>query len=87
MSADEIDAEEFVKYLESEKIFVQAHGQVNNVLKMYLHSKELQGNNYYLTELILHFNCLEISFNIKSTNFNNSSKYEEYLIKIIEPIL
>ena len=87
MSADEIDAEEFVKYLESEKIFVQAHGQVKNVLKMYLHSKELQGNNFHLTELILNFNSLEVNYSLKSTNSNNSSKYEEYLMKIIEPIL
>ena len=33
MSAEEIDIEEFVKYLESEKIFVKAHGNMNDVMK------------------------------------------------------
>ncbi len=87
MSADEIDADEFVKYLETEKIYVQAHGQANNILKMYLYSKELNENNFHLTELILNFNNLEVDFNLKSTNSRNSIKYEEYLMKIIEPIL
>lgn len=87
MSADEIDAEEFVKYLEGEKIFVQAHGQSNKILKMYLHSKELQGNYFHLIELILNFNSLDLNYNLKSSNPNHSSKYEEYLMKVIDPIL
>lgn len=87
MSADEIDADEFVKYLESEKIFVQAHGQVNNTLKMYLYSKELQGENFHLIELVLNFSSLEVNYILKSTYPNNSSKYEDYFMKIIDPIL
>lgn len=87
MSADEIDAPEFVKYLESENIFVTAYGELKKVLKMYLHSKETQNNNYHLVELILDFNTLELNYTLKSLNNNNSLKYEEYLMKIIEPIL
>ncbi len=87
MSADEIDAAEFVKYLESENIFVRAFGEINKILKMYLHSKETQSNNYYLVELILDFNTLEINYTLKSRNNSNAAKYEEYLMKIIEPIL
>ncbi len=87
MSADEIDAPEFVKYLEGEGIFVTAYGENKNVLKMYLHSKELQNNNYHLVELFLNFNTLEINYNLKSLNNNTSSMYEEYFMKIIEPLL
>jgi len=87
MSADEIDAPEFVKYLEGESIFVRAYGELNKKLKMYLHSKESQTNNYHLVELILDFNNLEVNYTLKSVNSNTSSKFEEYLMKIIEPIL
>ena len=87
MSADEIDAPEFVKYLEGESIFVRAYGEINKILKMYLNSKEVQTNNYHLVELILDFNSLELNYTLKSLNNNTSSKYEEYLMKIIEPIL
>ena len=87
MSADEIDAEEFVNYLEGEKIFVQAHGESNKILKMYLYSKELQGNCYHLIELILNFNSLNLDYSLKSSIPSHSSKYEEYLMKIIDPIL
>lgn len=87
MSADEIDAPEFVKYLESEHIFVKAYGEANKILKMYLYSKEKKYNNYHLIELILDFNTLDLNYTLKSLNNNTASKYEEYFMKIIEPIL
>ena len=87
ISADEIDSPEFVKYLESENIFVRAYGEINKILKMYLHSKETQNGNYHLVELVLDFNGLELNYTLKSQNNSTTAKFEEYLMKVIEPIL
>ena len=87
ISADEIDSAEFFKYLESENIFVKAFGESNKILKMYLYSRETQNNNYHFVEMTIDFNTLELNYNLKSLNTSISSKYEEYLMKVIEPIL
>jgi hypothetical protein len=87
MSAEEIDAEEFVKYLENEKVYVKAHGTVNDVLKMYLYSYEVSTDTFFITELILDFRNQDCTYTIKSPKDNLITKYEEYFLKVIEPIL
>jgi hypothetical protein len=87
ISVLEIDSAEFVKYLESEAIFVKAYGDVDNVLKIYLFSQDNITSSFYLAEVILDFNKQMMSYTIKTENKNFITKYEEYFLKVLEPIL
>jgi hypothetical protein len=86
MSAEEIDVDEFVKYLSNEKVFVEAKGNESPIL-FYCYSYETQTDCIFLTELKLDFNTGECSYLIKSEKDNLQSKYEDYFLKIIEPII
>ena len=87
MSVEEIDAPEFEKYLESEHVYVKARGEVNNVLKIYAYSYESSSDNIVLVELNLDFPNAEVTYTVKSLNEGIISKFEDFLLKIIEPIL
>lgn len=87
ISVEEIDAEEFVKYLESENVFVRAHGEVDKTLKMYLYSYEISNDAYFLAEFIIDFKNMELNYTIKAMNNSLIKPYENYFLKIIDPIL
>jgi hypothetical protein len=76
-----------VKYLESELIFVKAYGDVENELKLYLFSQDNITSSYYLAEMILDFNKQTLSYKIKTDNKNLISLFEDYFLKVLEPIL
>lgn len=86
MSAEEIDKEEFVKYLESEKVYVKAHGIVNDVMKFYLFSFEISSQCFFLTELLLDFGQFSCSYTLKSEKNGLQKGYARYLDQILEPI-
>lgn len=87
MSVEEIDAPEFEKYLESESVFVMARGEVGSSLKIFAYSCETETETIFLVELNLDFSAQELSFTIKSQRGNLIPKYEEFFLKVIEPIL
>jgi len=87
MSAEEIDNEEFVKYLESEKVCVKAHGSGNDSLKFYMYSYEISTQSLFLTELILDFGQYSCSYTVKSERNGLQQSYAKYLDQILEPIL
>ena len=87
MSVEEIDAPEFEKYLDSEFIFVKASGEVGRTLKIYAYSNETFTDSIFLIELNLDFAYRELNYTIKSQKDGLIYKYEEYLLKVIEPIL
>ncbi len=87
MSALEIDAEEFEKYLDSEKIFVKARGEFNGTLKLFAYSIETQTNSFVLLEMNLDFAAQELQYTVKSQLEGVQTKYEDFLLKVIEPIL
>jgi hypothetical protein len=86
MSAEEIDTEEFVKYLESEKVYVKAHGNSNDILKFYLFSYEISTQSFFLTELLLDFGQFSCNYSIKSEKNGFQQSYAKYLDQILEPI-
>lgn len=87
MSVEEIDAPEFEKYLDSEFLFVKARGEVNGALKIYAYSYELSTETIFLIELNLDFPNQEVNYTIKTQKDHLIPKFEEYLLKVIEPIL
>jgi len=87
MSVEEIDIPEFEKYLDSERVFVKARGEVSGILKIYAYSYHNNLDVIYLIELNLNFNNQEIDYTIKSQNSSSIPKYEEYILKVIDPIL
>jgi hypothetical protein len=86
MSAEEIDNVEFVKYLESEKVFVKAHGNMNDVMKLYLYSYEISTQSFFLTELLLDFGQFSCSYVVKAERNGIQNSYGRYLDQILEPI-
>jgi len=86
MSAEEIDTEEFVKYLESEKVYVKAHGNANDVLKFYLFSYEISTQSFFLIELLLDFGQFSCTYTIKSEKAGLQYNYAKYLEQILDPI-
>jgi hypothetical protein len=87
MTVEEIDAPEFEKYLDGEFIFVKARGEVEGALKIFAYSNETSTNSIFLVELNLDFPNQEVNYTIKSQKDGLISKYEEYLLKVIDPIL
>jgi hypothetical protein len=87
MSVEEIDAPEFEKYLDSEHVYVKARGEINGTLKIYAFSYESNTNTNVLLELNLDFPGQEVTYTVKSSNETLIPKYEDYLLKVIEPIL
>jgi hypothetical protein len=87
MSVEEIDAPEFEKYLDSEHVYVKARGEVNGTLKIYAFSYESNSNSYALLEMNLDFPGQEVTYTVKSPNEGVIPSYEDYLLKVIEPIL
>lgn len=87
MAVEEIDAPEFEKYLESEKVYVKARGEVNGQLKIYAYSYESNMNLAVLLELNLDFPNQEVNYTVKCQNEKIIQMYEDFLLKIIEPIL
>jgi hypothetical protein len=87
MSALEIDAEEFEKYLDSEKVFVKARGEINGTLKIFAYSYESNTNSLVLVEMNLDFAGQELQYTVKAQNEAVVTKYEDFLLKVIGPIL
>lgn len=89
LSVAEIDNDGFIQYLENEGIFVKAFVNIDKSLKIYGFSpfNTPEGVLYLLVELILDFGTEELSYTVKSNNRNAVPRYEEYLGKIIEPLL
>ena len=87
MSVEEIDAPEFEKYLDSEMVFVKARGEVSGTLKIYAYSYHNILDSFFLIELNLDFPNQEVNYTIKSQKDDYISKYEEFLLKVIDPIL
>lgn len=88
ISAEEIETDGFIKYLEENKIFVKAFG---GNLRMFIYSR-LTNNSaiYLLAELVFNFQDSILTYTVKSTdtgNSNLSNNYEEYLLRILEPLL
>lgn len=87
MSVEEIDAPEFEKYLESEHIYVKARGDKNGNLKIYAYSYESNTNSYVLIEMNLDFPGQEVTYTVKSAQEGVISSYEDFVLKVIDPIL
>jgi hypothetical protein len=54
---------------------------------MYLFSQDNITESFYLCELILEFGKQTAKYTIKSDNIQFMPKYEEYFLKVIDPIL
>jgi hypothetical protein len=87
-SAEEIDTAEFIKYLESENIYVKANGEDGKTVKMFLFSIS-DSDVLYLSEMNINFETQELSYNLKTTNNSGNflQKYEEFFLKVIEPLI
>ena len=87
MSVEEIDAPEFEKYLDSEKVYVKARGEINGLLKIYAYSYEVNSNSIVLLELNLDFPNQDVVYVVKCQNEAIIPRYEDFILKVIEPIL
>ena len=87
MTAEELETDGFVKYLESNKVFVKAFGNIDNKLKMYVYSKAANSGIYFLCELLFDFKEFDLQYTIKTVETVSLASYEEYLLKILEPLL
>ncbi len=87
MSVEEIDTPEFEKYLDSEMVFVKARGDISGVLRIYSYSYMSSIECIFMTELNLNFQNQEFGYTIKCANKAAIPKYEEFLMKVIDPIL